>query len=42
VVPTKVSKRERELIRQLDEASGPAVLPKGGPSIVDRLRTLFD
>jgi molecular chaperone DnaJ len=42
VVPAKLSKRERELIRQLDEVTGPAVLPKGSPSIVDRLRTLFD
>ncbi len=42
VVPAKLSKRERELIRQLDEATGPAVLPKGSPGIVDRLRTLFD
>ncbi len=42
VVPAKLSKRERELIRQLDEVTGPAVLPKGSPGIVDRLRTLFD
>jgi molecular chaperone DnaJ len=42
VVPAKLSKRERELIRQLDGVTGPAVLPKGSPSIVDRLRTLFD
>jgi molecular chaperone DnaJ len=42
VVPAKLSKRERELVRQLDEVTGPAVLPKGSPSIVDRLRTLFD
>ena len=31
VVPSKLSKRERELLRQLDEVSEPAVLPKGGP-----------
>jgi molecular chaperone DnaJ len=42
VVPSKLSKRERELVRELREVTGPAVLPKGGPSIVDRLRTLFD
>jgi molecular chaperone DnaJ len=42
VVPSKLSKRQRELLHELDEAGGPAVLPKGGPSIVDRLRTLFD
>jgi molecular chaperone DnaJ len=42
VVPSKLSRRERELVRQLGEVTGPAVLPKGSPSIVDRLRTLFD
>jgi molecular chaperone DnaJ len=41
VVPPKASKKERELLTQLDEVSGPAVLPKGGPSLVDRLRDLF-
>ena len=41
VVPPKPSKKERELLRQLDEVSGPAVLPKGGPGLVDRLRDLF-
>ena len=41
VVPPKPSKRERELLHELDEASTPAVLPKGGPSLVDRLRDLF-
>ena len=40
VVPTKLSKRERELLRQLDDVSAPAVLPKG-PSVLDRLRDLF-
>ena len=38
VVPSKLSKRERELLRQLDEVSDPAVLPKGGPSVFDWLR----
>jgi len=38
VVPTKLSKRERELLEQLDEVSEPAVLPKGGPSVFDWLR----
>jgi len=41
VVPPKPTKKERELLQQLGEASGPAVLPKGGPSLVDRLRDLF-
>ena len=41
VVPHKPSKRERELLRELGEVGAPAVLPKGGPSLVDRLRDLF-
>ncbi len=41
IVPTKLSKRERELLRELAEAGGPAVLPKGGTSVLDRLRDLF-
>ena len=41
VVPSKVSRRERELLRELDEVSQPAVLPKGGGSIIDRLRDFF-
>ncbi|MGH2401763.1 MAG: DnaJ C-terminal domain-containing protein, partial [Candidatus Limnocylindria bacterium] len=41
VVPTRLSKRERELLRELGEVSGPAVLPKGGGSVLDRLRDLF-
>ena len=41
VVPHKPTKKERDLLKQLDEVSGPAVLPKGGPSLVDRLRDLF-
>jgi molecular chaperone DnaJ len=42
VVPTKLSRRERELLRELGEVSGPAVPPKGSPTIVDRIRELFD
>jgi molecular chaperone DnaJ len=42
VVPSKLSKRERELLRELDSVGGPAVLPKGSPTIVDRIRDLFD
>jgi molecular chaperone DnaJ len=41
VVPQKPSKAERELLKQLNEVSGPAVLPKGGPGLIDRLRDLF-
>jgi molecular chaperone DnaJ len=41
VVPSKLGKRERELLRELDEISSPAVLPKGGTSVLDRLRDLF-
>jgi molecular chaperone DnaJ len=41
VVPTKLSKRERELLRELDEVAEPAQLPKGGGSVIDRLRDLF-
>ena len=41
VVPPKPTRRERDLIKQLDEVSGPAVLPKGSPTLVDRLRDLF-
>ena len=41
VVPTKLSKRERELLRELGEESGPAVVPKGSGSVLDRLRDLF-
>ncbi len=41
VVPHKPSKRERELLKELGELGAPAVLPKGGPSLVDRLRDLF-
>jgi molecular chaperone DnaJ len=41
VVPTKLSRRERDLLRQLDEVSEPAQLPKGAASVFDRLRDLF-
>jgi molecular chaperone DnaJ len=41
VVPPKLSKRERELLEQLAEVSGPAVVPKGSGSLFDRLRDLF-
>jgi len=41
VVPSKLTKRERELLRELDEVSQPAVLPKGNGSIIDRLRDFF-
>ena len=40
-MPAKLTKRERELLQQLSEVSGPAVLPKSGPSLGDRLRDLF-
>lgn len=41
VIPAKLSRRERELLQQLGEASGPAVLPKSAPSLGERLRDLF-
>jgi molecular chaperone DnaJ len=42
VVPSKPSKPERELLKQLGEVSGPAVLPKGrGEGLFDRLRDIF-
>ena len=41
VVPAKLGKRERELLQELDEVSGPAIVPKGGSSVFDRLRDLF-
>ncbi|MCA1587397.1 MAG: hypothetical protein LC744_01590 [Chloroflexi bacterium] len=41
VVPAKISKRERELLRELGEVSSPAVIPKGSASLFDRLRDLF-
>jgi molecular chaperone DnaJ len=41
VVPTKLSKRERELLRELDEVGEPATLAGDEPSVFDRLRDLF-
>jgi molecular chaperone DnaJ len=42
VVPEKPSKAERDLLKQLNEVSGPAVLPKGaGSGLFDRLRDIF-
>jgi len=41
VVPAKLSKRERELLRELGEIEEPAVLPRNEPSVFDRLRDLF-
>jgi molecular chaperone DnaJ len=42
VVPEKPSKAERVLLKQLDEVSAPAVLPKGGGNgLFDRLRDIF-
>jgi molecular chaperone DnaJ len=41
VVPSRLSKRERELLRELDGVSEPAALPKGEPSVLERLRGLF-
>ncbi len=39
VVPSRPGKRERELLEQIAEVSGPAKLPRGG--MIDRLRDLF-
>jgi molecular chaperone DnaJ len=41
VVPEKPSKAERELLKQLGDVSGPAVLPKDGAGLFERLRDLF-
>jgi molecular chaperone DnaJ len=41
VVPSKLGKRERELLRELDEVSEPATLAGDQPSVFDRLRDLF-
>jgi molecular chaperone DnaJ len=41
VVPTKLSKRERELLKELDEVGEPATLAGDEPSVFDRLRDLF-
>jgi molecular chaperone DnaJ len=41
VIPSKPSKAERDLLKQLGEVSGPAVLPKGGSGLLDWLRDRF-
>ncbi len=41
VVPPKLTKKERDLLKQLDEVSGPAVLPKAREGLFDRLRDMF-
>jgi molecular chaperone DnaJ len=41
VIPPKPSKAERDLLKQLGEVSGPAVLPKGGSGLLDWLRDRF-
>jgi len=41
VVPQKLSKRERELLSELDTVSRPAQLPKGSHGLLDRVRDLF-
>ncbi|MGH2427650.1 MAG: molecular chaperone DnaJ [Candidatus Limnocylindria bacterium] len=41
VVPARLSRQERDLLRQLDEVGAPAVLPKGGPSVFERIRDMF-
>ena len=41
VVPPKLTKKERDLLKQLGEVSGPAVLPKGGGGVFERLRDFF-
>ena len=41
VVPTKLGKRERELLRELGEVSEPATLSRDEPSVFDRLRDIF-
>ena len=38
VVPSKLSKRERELLEELGEITGPAVASRNEPSILERLR----
>ncbi len=40
VVPSKVGRRERELLEELGAVSGPAKLPRGG-GMFDRLRDIF-
>ena len=42
VIPEKLNKSERDLLRQLNEVAATAVLPKGGgPGLFDRLRDIF-
>jgi molecular chaperone DnaJ len=42
VVPPKLSRKERELLTQLNDVAAPAVLPKGrGEGLFDRLRDIF-
>jgi molecular chaperone DnaJ len=42
VVPEKLTRAERDLLKQLDGVSSPAVLPKGaGSGLFDRLRDIF-
>ena len=41
VVPSKLSRRERELLQELEKVAAPASLPKGGQSVFDRVRDLF-
>jgi molecular chaperone DnaJ len=41
VVPAKLSKKERDLLKELGEVSGPAVLPKHREGLFDRLRDIF-
>ncbi|HEX2141341.1 MAG TPA: molecular chaperone DnaJ [Candidatus Limnocylindria bacterium] len=41
VVPQKLTKKERDLLKQLGDVSQPAVLPTRGESFFDRLRDMF-
>jgi molecular chaperone DnaJ len=41
VVPSKVSRRERELLEELGQVSAPAKLPRDGSGVIGRLRDLF-
>jgi molecular chaperone DnaJ len=41
VVPSRLSRRERELLDELREVSAPAELPASGPTVLERLRDLF-
>jgi molecular chaperone DnaJ len=43
VIPDKLSRSERDLLKQLNEVAAPAMLPKsGGPGLFDRLRDIFN